>query len=467
MGDRELRKELNQLLSKGDLTDPSLGHRRLRHLIDHARVGYLDRWAKAIQSPTPVKPERLARTLSAHLLDLGYTAPHLAKHWVTELRRARADTQAIVQSAADLAAQTERQFDVLLALTTIPGRPAAEQTRGWLPSTNVSRWLHDHGFSARGVRTGGGFLYTVTARDAYGAANIARQMLERMIARSQFIRRDRGGIAAHPELWVAGHPDAIPLAMPSRSADVLALSHLGQLYDVNVRRTLIDDALELAAPINQAGLPGPAVAGGWAAVESLLSHAGDPVDENERGGKAIAADRLAAIVACSWPRAELTTLVHRHTGDDELAHRRGLCQTNHERASLLLAELNANGITRLDFRQRQTQHSDSAAADRMMLMLKDPQRTLREVQKAVQIALRRLYRARNVVLHGGSTSSIALDATLRTAAPLIGAGLDRIAHHFFEFGMEPLELAARAELAIDLVGGETGLSVVDLLQTPS
>jgi len=121
MGDRELRKELNQLLSKGDLTDPSLGHRRLRHLIDHARVGYLDRWAKAIQSPTPVKPERLARTLSAHLLDLGYTAPHLAKHWVTELRRACADTQAIVQSAADLAAQTERQFDVLLALTTIPG----------------------------------------------------------------------------------------------------------------------------------------------------------------------------------------------------------------------------------------------------------------------------------------------------------------------------------------------------------
>jgi hypothetical protein len=46
-----------------------------------------------------------------------------------------------------------------------------------------------------------------------------------------------------------------------------------------------------------------------------------------------------------------------------------------------------------------------------------------------------LVSARNVVLHGGSTSSIALDATLRTVAPLVGAGLDRIVHHFFESGL--------------------------------
>ena len=71
-----------------------------------------------------------------------------------------------------------------------------------------------------------------------------------------------------------------------------------------------------------------------------------------------------------------------------------------------------------------------------------------------------------MVLHGGSTSSVVLDATLRTTAPLIGAGLDRIAHHYFDSGMSPLDLAARAELATALVGGETGLSLVDLLQQP-
>ena len=99
-------------------------------------------------------------------------------------------------------------------------------------------------------------------------------------------------------------------------------------------------------------------------------------------------------------------------------------------------------------------------------MLAEPRRVLREVTQAVRIALRRLYRARNIVLHGGSTASIVLDATLRTAAPLVGAGLDRVAHAFFESEMHPLDLAARAELAIELVAGETRLSVVDLLRQP-
>ncbi|SMD27371.1 hypothetical protein [Kibdelosporangium aridum] len=99
-------------------------------------------------------------------------------------------------------------------------------------------------------------------------------------------------------------------------------------------------------------------------------------------------------------------------------------------------------------------------------MIADPRRVLAEVRDAVQIAMRRLYRARNVVLHGGSTSSVVLDATLRTVAPLLGAGLDRIAHGFFDSGIQPLELAARAELALELVGGETGLSIVDLLEQP-
>jgi hypothetical protein len=67
----------------------------------------------------------------------------------------------------------------------------------------------------------------------------------------------------------------------------------------------------------------------------------------------------------------------------------------------------------------------------------------------------------------GSTQGVALRATLRTAVPLVGAGLDRIAHAALAEGLDPLELAARAELALRLVDGETGLSVVDLLDPAS
>lgn len=133
---------------------------------------------------------------------------------------------------------------------------------------------------------------------------------------------------------------------------------------------------------------------------------------------------------------------------------------------MLSDEITERGVEVLNFRGRSAWQSDVAAAQRIRDMLAEPRRVLGEVCEAVQIAMRRLYRARNVVLHGGSTSSVVLDATLRTAAPLLGAGLDRIAHGYFDSGLEPLDLAARAGVALTLVDGETGLTVVDLLQRP-
>src|SRR3954467_14047961 len=46
LGDRELRAELTSLLHN-PLPDPSPAHRRPREVIDHARGGYLSRWAAA------------------------------------------------------------------------------------------------------------------------------------------------------------------------------------------------------------------------------------------------------------------------------------------------------------------------------------------------------------------------------------------------------------------------------------
>lgn len=97
-------------------------------------------------------------------------------------------------------------------------------------------------------------------------------------------------------------------------------------------------------------------------------------------------------------------------------------------------------------------------------MLADPRRILMDVRSALTIALRRLYRSRNIVLHGGSTQGVALEASLRTAAPLLGAGLDRIVHAALSESLKPLDLAERANVSLQLVGGETGLSVVELLE---
>lgn len=100
----------------------------------------------------------------------------------------------------------------------------------------------------------------------------------------------------------------------------------------------------------------------------------------------------------------------------------------------------------------------------MSALVASPQRSLVGVRAAVEGTLRRLYRQRNIVLHGGSTQSVALDATLRTCAPLIGAGLDRIAHAYLADHVLPLTLAARAETRLALTSPKGAAQITDLLE---
>ncbi|MFI6494587.1 integrase [Streptomyces sp. NPDC050564] len=466
LGDRDLRKELTALLEQ-PLWDPSPERRRLKEIIGHARVGYLERWAAAVnvEEGKRVKPERFSRTVAAHLLDLGYSSSYLG-NWARRLDRDQATTSDIAESAAALAQAPGRPYEVLVALAKVPRRELAEPLEHWLPKGKVVAWLREHGHGTAGFRSGGGFVYQLSARDPYGAAEQARRLLDRMTARSEFLRASRGGVVPLPHIWIAGHSAPVPLGPPTRGADVLSLVHEKHLYKVDSRRGRIDDALELAAVINRGALA-PAVAGGWAAVESLLVHADDPKGDRERG-KAVAADRMAAIIACSWPRAELTTLAHRHRPrrPDELTRALQGCNSNRERARLVAGALHAGGVDALALSKASTRYSDQSAAGRMAALIAEPRRQLAEVNKAFRVALRRLYRTRNIVLHGGATSGVALEASLRTAAPLIGAGLDRIVHAFYTEGLNPLDLAARAEVALTLVNGETSLATVDLLEPP-
>ncbi|MFE1509066.1 integrase [Streptomyces sp. NPDC058726] len=465
LGDKELRKELTSLL-KHPLPDPSPARRRLKEIIGHVRSGYLERWATAVSAPVDqrVKPERFSRTVASHLLDLGYSASFL-KAWAKELYDAHATTADTAAAAVELARAQARTYDVLVALEKVPRRELAEPLEHWYGKGKVVAWLREHGHDTAGIRPGGGFVYRFTALDPFSAAEQARQMLERMTARSQFLRRDRGGVRPLPHIWVAGHPRPIPLDPPARGADVLTLVNEGHLYKVAGARSRTDDALELAAAVNRGPLA-PAVAGAWAAIESLLSNPDDPKGEGERSGKAVAADRMAVIIACSWPRAELTALAHRHKPrtPDELARLVAGCTTNQERARVVAEALLTHGATALDFTGASTKYSDRPAAQRMADLAQNPRPVLNDVAGAFRIALRRLYRTRNIILHGGATQGVALEASLRTAAPLVGAGLDRIIHADYVEGLDPLALAARADIALTLVNGESGLSVVDLLE---
>jgi hypothetical protein len=419
LGGPEVRRQLREVL-RADLSQHSRHRRRLWELIALIDESYIPRWAAAVDASTAVSSERLARAVAAHLLDRGYSMGFLHR---TIRRRiaAGATVGDFLTEAGQLASASPRQFEVLVPFLIVPQQQLAEGLRQWRTRPQVRDWLAEHA-PGDAVRQNGAFLYSIEAMDPYAAGRKAGEILDRLLARSSYLRRRRSGLAPLGRLWVAGLDESLPLEPPARGVDILSLRKDETLYRI-VHDDLLDNVLELAAPLNR-GARGPAVAGGWAALESLLYHAGDPADRKE--GRAIAAARMAALVTCSWPRAELTALshVHKPENSDLLARQLANAASNRERAVAVASALRGG-------RALATRHpADAAAAARMGALVASPQRSLLGVRAAVEGTLRRLYRQRNIVLHGGSTQAVALDATLRTSAPLVGAGLDRIAHAY-------------------------------------
>jgi hypothetical protein len=107
--------------------------------------------------------------------------------------------------------------------------------------------------------------------------------------------------------------------------------------------------------------------------------------------------------------------------------------------------------------------SDMAALDRLTTLLNNPNRVLKEIEARITESFRRLYRNRNIVLHGGKTDAVGLRACLRISAPLVGAGLDRIAHATYTEGLSPLKLAARARIRLDSLDSAAAVRPIDLL----
>jgi hypothetical protein len=171
-----------------------------------------------------------------------------------------------------------------------------------------------------------------------------------------------------------------------------------------------------------------------------------------------AGDRMAALVACSFPRAELTTLSY------ELEEQGGVlstelkgCLSNRDRCQVLVREIEAGA--NLIFPRA----SDRAALERLRLLLDSPGYVLKDIEARITESFRRLYRNRNIVLHGGKTDAVGLRACLRISAPLVGAGLDRIAHAAYTEALSPLELAARARIRLDSLDSAAAVPPIDLL----
>jgi hypothetical protein len=455
-GDKVLKQHLQRAL-RSPLRAGNAHHRMLREVIDTVDEGYLRRWEQAAaNSVKPPSPERFARAVGAHLLDAGFSQTFLHS-WVRKLSAADL-TDIAAEAHTLLKTQLPRPFEVLVPFGAVSN---AEQNResnsAWRPTRAVNAWLKENGTSVDG-RIAGGFLYEVVARDWNSAAEEVREIVDRLQARATYSRR-LTKLEDLNVLVVRGRQEPFPLQRPRRGAYALSLVREQRLYAVQ-ERTPFDNALELAAPMNDGSIA-TAISGGWSAIEALLLQ-GD--DESDEGRGVLAADRMAALTTCSWPRAELTTLSYAHSPSvpDKLAlEMAGIkgASANRERARAVTRWISSGHRLALN------DVSDLASEERMRVLLSSPHHNLSEVRRHMVSAMRRLYRHRNLVMHGGATHLETLSMTLRTVAPLVGAGLDRIAHAVIVQKSEPLDLATKAELHLSLLKSSVEPpAMVDLLE---
>lgn len=430
---------------------------RIVEAANSLELTYLQSWKAAVTTVDGTRPdvELASRALASHLLDGGFSSDHLHR-WLTyhKTRDGLVSLGELYDSAIAMARSSGDHYEVLVPFEQLPDveLPATSQFQR-LSGPETTEWLDQH--DTEGLRYSSALTFEVEGRDPWAAVERASEIVARLRARATVGHPGQTDMKPSGAAFLAGKDRRYGLAQPRRQVEVGAITRQGALFDVAEygASSELDDALELAATLEE-GAPGAAISGGWAAVEGLLSYS------DVRGDSPKAADRLAALVACSYPRAELTTLSYRHEGQDALNTRLGATTSNRDRCVELESWFRDGNRLAL------STASDRAAEERMLAVIDDPGAVLARVRDYATQTLRRLFNQRNLIMHSGTFRHVALDATLRTAPGLVGAGLDRIVHASLESRGEvtALTLAARAENELELLSKGAQRRVSDLLE---
>ena len=426
---------------------------QLEHLLGSIEANYLGRWSDILAVEAgALSTEGASRILAGHLLGLGFSPDHLHR-WATWLTANKPPPTLadLFSEAEEVARRRVQPWQVLVPFIALE-QHGQQMPPEWLEPAEATKWMSQHTPEAN-VRHNGGLLVSVDARDPWSAVEEAGDLIESMAARVAVGMPGSPRFEPYSEVFVSGTAKKFPLARPRRQVDIHSLKRQNALFSATEPALAgrLRSAIDLVAPL-ETGTPGASVAGGWAALEAVLARPGTPNTE--------AAADLAVLVACSFPRAELTPLTYAYSSEnnDQLSQALRHASSNLERCMILGTAFEHGASVQFQ------KPSDQAAVERVREILADPQAVVRRVSTYVEEALQRLYRQRNIVLHAGKTDSVAMSAVLRTAPPLVGAGLDRLVHDALATGRsDPLRLVARARTALEMSGKEGGPKTWDLL----
>lgn len=414
----DTRRQIEEITKK-NIKYSSSERRQLEAITEFAADNYLDGW-KNIFTQGSFNLERASRYISSYMLDSGFHPEHLRKIYSDHKNSNNIDLIEVLKNTSELPSEN---FTGIVLLKSVPEKRLMEQNASWVAPREVSDFMRK--IEKDPPRDQAGALrFEVESRDIYSAANLVREKLERLVSRTRFLRtHDR--LSYIPTFWIEDGRQ-ISLGPRGSSISAMSLAKSGMLYEGTLAGDVqgkIDDAFELASHLISSPPP-VAVSNAWAAIESLLIDPGE--SDRDAGGRVVVADRAATILTAAWPRAELTRLSYKLVKYTHLdlvvrAKLEKAGDDNISRCKILLKHWD-NVKTISDIAP-----DEAGAIKRVDELRSNPKQVLTRVHRYMTGSLRRLYRHRNLVMHGGELKPIALASTTRTTGPLVGALLDRLA----------------------------------------
>ncbi|MET8002890.1 hypothetical protein [Nonomuraea glycinis] len=428
--------ERGQLIKHVNRTMQVGGHdwTALNLLLQDSRPKYLARWANHLRKEE-ADCEPTARAIVSHVLDEGYSQEATHK-WLTyhiKYGTIQITLSDLFDEAQSLINRLPIRFDILVPLTACPPLPNV-RPGCWLDSSQTAEWLQYWFPSTPNIRQAGGLLFEVDAKDKYSALRKVNSEVDKLASRFQVGARQR--LEFHPALYVIGEAEPMDYVGGPRRVEVHALEQTKEIFRLRLDPQ-IDAALELLQPLDR-GTPAAAIAGSWAALETLLVGPGDT------SNRVVAATRMARIVACSYATSEILSLAQAHASlrDDLVSRKLRSIVTDRERAVFFEEAIRSDAID--DFKRLGPQ----IALLRVRSLVANPSAILPRIVSQLEDAFRRLYRQRNMIVHAGQTASVALDGTLRTVSPLVGAGVDRVVQASALHSIPSVMFAASTEIRL-------------------
>jgi hypothetical protein len=169
---------------------------------------YLKRWAAALSPASkPVRAERSARAIAAHLLDCGLHPEFLHRWWTFKSKHepGSKNLSELLNEANMVVSAPERDFEALLIFEkAVPIDARRPQPKQWLTNKEVSGWLHSNGFPVSGLRQKGGYLIQIKARDTRTVIDAVAEAEARLISRINLGTPSFNGLATFGRVWIKG-----------------------------------------------------------------------------------------------------------------------------------------------------------------------------------------------------------------------------------------------------------------------